>query len=64
MADAERAKSKNYNKYVQYSTQRYAHIQNKLRTSSTFCDASIQLDDGVRIPVHRVILCSASEYFQ
>lgn len=60
MDDAERAKSKN----VPYSTQRYARIQNKLRTSSTFCDASIQLDDGVRIPVHRVILCSASEYFQ
>lgn len=34
-----------------------------LRKSNTFCDALIQLEDGGSIPVHRIILCTASEYF-
>lgn len=34
-----------------------------LRKSNTFCDALIQLEDGGRIPVHRIIMCTASEYF-
>ncbi|KAG4076580.1 hypothetical protein HA402_001867 [Bradysia odoriphaga] len=34
-----------------------------LRKSNTFCDALIVLEDGGCIPVHRVILCTASGYF-
>lgn len=34
-----------------------------LQKSNTFCDALILLEDGGCIPVHRVILCSASDYF-
>lgn len=38
-------------------------IQDELRKTNTFCDATILLEDGGRIPVHRVILCNACDYF-
>lgn len=42
----------------------HLNVPFNLRSSNTFCDASILLEDGGCIPVHRVILCSATEYFQ
>lgn len=42
---------------------RNSSIQGELRKSNTFCDATILLEDGGRIPVHRIILCNACDYF-
>lgn len=36
---------------------------NDLRKSNIFCDAIIQLDDGNGIPIHRIILSTACDYF-
>lgn len=41
-----------------------ANLLNNLRKSNTFCDAIIRLDCGSHIPVHRIILSTACEYFQ
>lgn len=37
---------------------------NELREKRQLCDASIVLDDGTKIPVHRAILCACSTYFK
>ncbi|KAK5645391.1 hypothetical protein RI129_006691 [Pyrocoelia pectoralis] len=37
---------------------------NQLREKSELCDATIHLDDGSKIPVHRAILCACSNYFK
>lgn len=44
--------------------QQNLNCQLSMRKSSTFCDAVILLEDGGSIPVHRIVLCTASEYFQ
>ncbi|KAB0789994.1 hypothetical protein PPYR_12304 [Photinus pyralis] len=37
---------------------------NALREKSELCDATIHLDDGSKIPVHRALLCACSNYFK
>lgn len=39
-------------------------LLNNLRKSNIFCDASIRLDDGNSIPIHRLTLSTACDYFQ
>lgn len=36
----------------------------ELKESNQLCDATIVLDDGSEIPVHRAILCACSPYFR
>ncbi|KAF7270132.1 hypothetical protein GWI33_016871 [Rhynchophorus ferrugineus] len=36
----------------------------ELRENSQLCDATLVLDDGSEVPVHRAILCSCSAYFR
>ncbi|XP_031627271.1 kelch-like protein 10 [Contarinia nasturtii] len=36
---------------------------NELRKSNIYCDANILLDDGGSIPIHRIILSNATEFF-
>lgn len=64
MDDTECVKSESYNTFGPNSTKSNFSVQNELRQSADFCDAFILLEDGGRIPIHRVILCSASDYFQ
>lgn len=37
---------------------------NELREKQQLCDATLILDDGAKIPVHRAILCACSTYFK
>lgn len=36
----------------------------ELKENNQLCDATIVLDDGAEIPVHRAILCACSAYFK
>ncbi|CAH1154336.1 unnamed protein product [Phaedon cochleariae] len=36
----------------------------ELKENNQLCDATIVLDDGAEIPVHRAILCACSSYFR
>lgn len=36
----------------------------ELKENNQLCDATIVLDDGSEIPVHRAILCACSSYFK
>lgn len=36
----------------------------ELKENNQLCDATIVLDDGSEIPVHRAILCACSAYFR
>lgn len=36
----------------------------ELQTNNQLCDATILLEDGTLIPVHRAILCACSTYFK
>lgn len=36
----------------------------ELQENNQLCDATILLEDGTAIPVHRAILCACSTYFK
>lgn len=36
----------------------------ELQNNNQLCDATILLEDGTLIPVHRAILCACSTYFK
>lgn len=38
--------------------------QSRMQLNNELCDACINLDDGTTIQVHRIIMCSACEYFR
>lgn len=40
------------------------HELNSLRENSQLCDATILLEDGTKIPVHRAVMCACSNYFK
>uniref|UniRef100_A0A8D3C2U3 BTB domain-containing protein n=1 Tax=Scophthalmus maximus TaxID=52904 RepID=A0A8D3C2U3_SCOMX len=48
---------------AQFSVGLSAAIFNELRLEGKFCDAVIQVQD-VEFPIHRIILCDCSSYFQ
>lgn len=50
--------------YVNRPDAKQKLLLNNLRKSNIFCDASIRLDDGNCIPIHRIVLSVASDYFQ
>ncbi|XP_018329574.1 kelch-like protein 10 [Agrilus planipennis] len=37
---------------------------NQLREKNQLCDATIILDDGTQVPVHKALLCACSTYFK
>lgn len=62
--DIKHTKSHSYNTITALSgAEKNASVQNDLRKSATFCDAKIVLEDGGCLPIHRVVLCNATEYF-
>lgn len=36
----------------------------ELQENNQLCDATILLEDGTTVPVHRAILCACSTYFK
>lgn len=63
--DINNTKSHSYNTIAElFGAEKNVCVQNDLRKSATFCDAKIVLEDGGCLPIHRVVLCSATEYFQ
>lgn len=53
-----------FDSYVASKPDAKRKLLNNLRKSNIFCDASIRLDDGICIPIHRLILSTACDYFQ
>lgn len=45
-------------------SQKAMHALFEMHTSNMLCDATITLQDGTVLNVHRAILCSCSEYFR
>lgn len=57
-------KSHSHNTIALCCNEKNTSVQNDLRKADIFCDAKILLEDGGCIPIHRVILCRATEFFQ